>query len=93
VRQTTRLAVAVALAAAGCGPSFPAPDSPGARVLQERCAGCHRVSAPGTMTAAMWDYQIDRMRPLYASKGMPWLTPDEERALRDYVHRYADTPE
>jgi len=87
------LVAGVAVLAAGCGPSLPEPDSPGARVLRERCAGCHRVFAPGTMTAAMWDYQIDRMRPLYAPKGLQWLTPDEERALRDYVHRYAERPE
>jgi cytochrome c5 len=86
-------ALALVAVAAGCGPSFPEPDSPGARVLETRCAGCHRVFAPGTMTAAMWDYQIDRMRPLYAQKGMAWLTPDEERALRDYVHRFAEKPE
>jgi len=73
----------------GCGPSLPDPDSPGARVLAERCGGCHRVYAPASMTAEMWRYQVDRMRALFAQRGIPWLPPGDERALLDYVTAHA----
>jgi hypothetical protein len=58
-------------------------------VLRERCAGCHRLSAPGSMTLEMWKVQLDRMRGLYAQRGLPWLTPGEERALLDYLTAHA----
>lgn len=73
----------------GCGPALPEPHSAGARVLAERCAGCHRTYAPGTLTLAMWEYQLERMRLIYAQRGLPWLAPAEERALREYLARYA----
>ena len=57
--------------------------------MQTRCGGCHRVFAPGTMTAEMWSVQVDRMHALFASRGLPWLTPDEESALRDYLRAHA----
>lgn len=88
VRSLIGRAVAAGLLA-GCEPRLPEPDSPGARVLAERCAGCHRTYAPGTMTAGMWDYQLARMRQLYAQRGLPWLTPAEEAALRAYLARHA----
>lgn len=97
VRGDVRLSRAVALLggalllAAGCGPSLPDADSPGARVLTERCGGCHRVYPPGLMTADMWRYQVDRMRALFAERGIPWLAPSDERALLDYVTSHAGT--
>jgi hypothetical protein len=77
--------------AAGCTAALPDPDAPGARVLRERCAGCHRVFPPGSMTLAMWELQLGRMRELLARRGIPWLTPDEERALLDYLRAHAGT--
>lgn len=87
----TRLALLPLLAAAACGPALPDPDASGAHVLRDRCAGCHRVSAPGSMTREMWSVQLDRMRALYAQRGLPWLSPDEEAALRAYLDRWAGT--
>jgi hypothetical protein len=83
--------VALVVAIAGCGGSLPDPESPGARVLATRCGGCHRVYAPGSMTAEMWRFQLGRMRALFADRGLPWLTPDDERALLDYVTAHAGT--
>ena len=77
------------LLAAGCGAALPDPDTPGARILRERCTGCHRLYAPGTMTLEMWRVQIERMRVLFAQRGLPWLTRDEERALLDYLTAHA----
>ena len=77
------------LVLAGCGPALPDPDAPGARLLRERCVGCHRLYAPASMTLAMWKVQTERMREEFARRGMPWLSPDEERALLDYLAAHA----
>jgi len=60
-------------------------------VLRGRCAGCHRVYAPGSMTIETWRFQLERMRALFAQRGIPWLTPDEERALTGYLAAHAGT--
>jgi len=60
-------------------------------VLRERCTGCHRLYAPASMTLATWQLQIARMRPLFAQRGIPWLSADEERALLDYLAAHAGT--
>lgn len=85
------LLVGLVLAGGGCGGSLPDPESPGAQVLVARCGGCHRVYAPGSMTAEMWRFQLGRMRALFADRGIPWLAPADERALLDYLIAHAGT--
>jgi len=79
----------VLLAASGCGPSLPEPESMGARIFMARCGGCHRLYAPQTMTPAMWDMQLEKMHRLFAERGIPWLSPEEERTLVAYLHAHA----
>jgi hypothetical protein len=86
-----RRLVPLLVLAAGCGASLPDPDAPGAHVLQERCAGCHRLYAPGSMTLPMWQVQLGRMRGEFTRRGLPWLAPEEERALLDYLGAHAGT--
>jgi hypothetical protein len=43
------------------------------------------------MTADMWRYQVERMRALFAQRGIPWLPPGDERALLDYLTAHAGT--
>jgi hypothetical protein len=43
------------------------------------------------MTLAMWKVQLARMRALFAERGVPWLAPDEERAVLDYLEAHAGT--
>jgi hypothetical protein len=89
VLRRALVVVAATVAAWGCGPALPDPESTGARVLRERCAGCHGVYAPGSMTFAMWSVQLDRMRRLYAQRGLPWLDPAEEAALVGYLRTHS----
>jgi len=79
------------LAVGACGPDLPEPTSPGAQVMLTRCGGCHDVYAPRSMTIAMWDVQLDRMRRLYAQRGYPWLSAEEERVLHEYLVKHAGT--
>jgi hypothetical protein len=73
------------LALVGCAAPLPDPESPGAQVLQRRCAGCHAIPAPNSMTLAMWEMQLERMRGLFAQRGMPWLSTEESAALDSYL--------
>ncbi len=57
--------------------------------MRERCASCHPVYAPGTMTFAMWEAKVEDMRGRFAARQLPWLTPLEERALFEYLRRHA----
>jgi len=84
-----RRLVLLAVVMGACGPALPEPESTGALVLRTRCAACHRLYAPGALTAEMWRVQVARMRPRFAERGMPWLTPGEEQALVDYLTRHA----
>jgi hypothetical protein len=83
--------VALLAVAVGCGAALPEPDAPGARVLRDRCACCHPLYAPGSMTLAMWQVQLGRMREEFARRGIAWLAPDEERALLEYLASHAGT--
>ena len=60
-------------------------------MLRERCAGCHGVPMPGSMTFEMWMVQVDRMRSIFAQRGLPWLTPEERSALDAYLRAHAGT--
>ena len=88
-RLVLSLAAGVVLSA--CNAPLPDPDSPGARVLAARCGGCHRLYAPGSMTIAMWDVQLGRMRALFAQRGIPWLSPSDEETLHAYLAEHAGT--
>ncbi len=81
--------VAFGLALVGCGPGLPDPEAPGARVLVQRCTGCHGLSAPGSMTLEMWKVQLVRMRLEFTRRGMPWLSAAEEGAVMEYLAAYA----
>ena len=84
-------AVALVSVAAGCGSALPDEQSAGARVLRERCVGCHRLYPPASMTAEMWKFQVERMRAEFARRGLPWLTAGEEAALLEYLGAHAGT--
>jgi hypothetical protein len=43
------------------------------------------------MTAEMWKVQVGRMQTHFARQGIPPLTPEEERALMDYLAAHAGT--
>jgi hypothetical protein len=72
-----------------CSTELPDRDDPGALVLAVRCGTCHAVHAPGTMTLAMWNVQLARMRQLFAQRRVPWLTEAEEQALQRYLETHA----
>ena len=85
----SRVVVLAVVLAAGCR-SLPDPESPGAQAFARRCGECHRAYQPGSMTWPMWEYQLGRMKLLYAQVRKPWLSPEEERLVVDYLQRHAE---
>src|SRR5215472_11282835 len=49
---------------AGCQKPQPLPEQGtyAQRLYVERCGGCHRPYSPASMTAAMWEVQVEAMR-------------------------------
>jgi hypothetical protein len=88
-RAAAALAALAWLGSSGCEPALPDPDSPGARLYRNRCGGCHRLYAPGSMTSAMWGVQVERMQAEFVRRGVPVLTPTETEALLGYLGRHS----
>lgn len=76
----------------GCDAGLPEPESPAAQLYQARCRSCHRLYAPGLLTAEMWKYQLDRMQGEMARRGAPPLSPDERNTLQTYLEKHAGQP-
>ncbi len=83
--------LAVSLAVAGCGKPTPLPEQ-GTNVQQlyvQRCGMCHRPYNPASMTAAMWEVQVEAMRAKIARAGQPPLSGDQRLVILDYLKRNA----
>lgn len=88
--MTRALLVLLAAAAlAGCSRPLPEPESAGGRLYAERCSICHRAFHPGTLTAAMWDFQVTRKQGEFVRRGFPPLSREEKQLVLDYLHRHA----
>ena len=87
-----RLSVLPLLPLLACSAPLPESESRGAQLYAQRCSGCHRPHAPGTMTAAMWTFQVERMQGEMVRRGMPPLRPDERVAILKYLTRHSQQP-
>ena len=78
---------------AGCSTSLPDAESAGAQVYQVRCATCNRLYEPGSMTAAMWEMQLDRMQQDMVRRGVNPLTAQERHLVMTYLRSHSsDAP-
>lgn len=91
-RNTGASIVAAALLG-GCQAELPEPESPAAVLYRTRCTdGCHRLYQPGSMTAAMWEIQVERMQREFRRIGKPPLTDAETALLLAYLSKYGLRP-
>ena len=81
-------ALSAALLAA-CDARLPDPESAGAKLYAARCNGCHRLYAPGVMTAEMWKMTVARMQGELARRGVPPLDAQEQATLLEYLDRHS----
>ena len=76
---------------ASCQNSKPLPE-PGTYAQQlyvERCGVCHRPYSPASMTAAMWEAQVEAMNTKIVQAGQPPLSSEQHVAIIDYLKRNA----
>jgi len=73
----------------GCTHALPDADSPGAQLYQARCGTCHAPYQPRTLTAAMWEVQVERMRETLRRGGVSPLTEQEQGLLLGYLRAHA----
>jgi mono/diheme cytochrome c family protein len=79
---------------AACSTPLPDPQSAGAQVYQVRCSGCHPLYAPRSLTAAMWEVQVDRMQQEMLRRAVNPLTEQERYLVLSYLKAHAtETPE
>lgn len=93
--MSSRLAALIAalVLASGCEPTLPDPQSAGAQIYQVRCSGCHRLYEPRSMTAAMWEMQVERMQPELVRRGVNPLTEQERHLVLSYLRAHgSDAP-
>jgi hypothetical protein len=73
----------------GCTHALPDPSSPGAQLYQARCGTCHPLHQPRSLTAAMWEIQVDKMRETMRRRGVRPLTDEEQGLLLTYLRAHA----
>ncbi len=89
IRRGVWVGMAVALVCAACTAKLPESESEGARIYAARCNTCHRLYAPGLMTAEMWSMQVERMQGEMVRRGVPPLTEAERNTVLAYLRRHS----
>jgi len=76
---------------AGCQKSKPLPEQGtyAQHLYVERCGACHRPYSPASMTAAMWEAQVEAMDAKIMQAGQPPLSLQQHLAILDYLKRNA----
>ena len=74
---------------AGCSHALPDADSPGAKVYAARCGTCHPPHDPHSLTASMWEVQVERMRETMRRRGARPLSEEEQAMVLDYLRAHA----
>jgi hypothetical protein len=84
------IAVAATVIPAGCRQApLPDADSAPARLYVQRCGQCHNAYNPHSMTAAMWETQVDLMQGKMREAGVEPLNSEERGEILDYLRRNA----
>jgi mono/diheme cytochrome c family protein len=83
------LLIAAAMLTA-CQRPLPEQGSPDQALYARRCGSCHRPYNPRSLTAAMWQVQMQAMEPRIEQAGMPALTAPERHDILSYLSRNAE---
>lgn len=67
---------------------YPAAESPGALLLQDRCGKCHGAPLPMAHPGDEWPGVVDRMQNHMLHAGMPLLDETQRKTLLDYLGEY-----
>ncbi|MBC8286614.1 MAG: cytochrome c [Nitrospinae bacterium] len=67
---------------------MPEPESPGARLYQERCTRCHGLPSPKRHTSEQWGHLLVMMEDFMLEKNIDFPVQEKEM-IRDYLYRNA----
>jgi hypothetical protein len=68
--------------------TIPEPESPGARLYQERCTQCHGLPGVTRHTPEQWDQLLVMMEGFMQKRNITFSDQDKN-LIRDYLHRNA----
>ncbi len=88
-RPRAWLLFAFALAATGCTHPLPQAKTYPARLYAERCGQCHIAYQPRSLTAAMWQMQVQMMQQRMQTAGIAPLSPNQKKIILSYLERNA----
>jgi mono/diheme cytochrome c family protein len=77
------------LSACQKSPVLPEQGTYAQQLYVKKCGTCHRPYNPQSMTAAMWEMQMEVMRTRIRQAGQSPLTPEQNRIILDYLRRNA----
>jgi mono/diheme cytochrome c family protein len=81
--------ILILLAAAGCDRPLPEQNTAAAQLYAHRCGQCHRAYAPGSLSAAMWQVQVQMMEAKMHQYRVPPLNDRERDTILSYLTRNA----
>ena len=88
--RATSATVLLALAFLGCSRTpMPEASSAGAQLYAQRCAQCHALYIPASLTAEMWKIQVDAMQDKMRQAEIAPLNDGERETILDYLTRNA----
>jgi mono/diheme cytochrome c family protein len=76
----------------GCNASLPEPESPAARLYQQRCSQCHRLYGPTLLTPEMWTVMVSRMEQEMSRRGVASLKVEEKQTILEYLRKHGYKP-
>ncbi len=76
------------LAACARTQTIPEPESPGARLYQERCTQCHGLPGTKRHTPEQWNHLLAMMEGFMREKNIEFPA-QEKKMIRDYLYRNA----
>ncbi|MGO9059440.1 MAG: hypothetical protein ACLQU2_18975 [Candidatus Binataceae bacterium] len=74
----------------GCSKPLPEQNTAAEQLYAERCGQCHRAYGPGSLSAAMWEVQVQMMEAKMRQYGVPQLTDQERETILSYLTRNAE---
>lgn len=76
----------------GCSRPLPEQNTTAALLYAKRCGQCHSAYGPGSLSAAMWEVQVQVMETKMRQYGVPALTDQERATILSYLTRNAERP-
>ena len=82
-------ALVLMYALAGCAKPLPELGSASEQLYAAKCGSCHSAYNPHSLTAPMWQVQMEAMQVKIAAAGQRPLTPEEQNDILTYLQRNA----